>query len=175
MLFRASSEMEGQPADLGILRSRGAEAGGDARFGRDGGDQRAPEPPGGRDEALGPEAGLPAGADLVELASAVVFQDAARVAAVRARLVATLGPVALVDAAAVVGNFMRMNRIADATGIPLDGPMNALSADIQDELDLSAFQSAANSRPPGWLAARLGPAVRVWTARVLGRSRAGRS
>ena len=47
-----------------------------------------------------------------------------------------------------------MTRIADATGIPLDPPMNALGADIQDDLGLRTFGSAANTvEPSAWVRA----------------------
>ncbi len=51
----------------------------------------------------------------------------------------------VVDAAAVAGNFQRMVRIADATGIPVDEPMQALSRGIQEDLDLRRFHSAQNT------------------------------
>ena len=50
---------------------------------------------------------------------------------------------ALVDAAAVVGNFERMVRIADGTGIPLDKPVAMVSADMREELGLDAKSVAA--------------------------------
>ena len=62
-----------------------------------------------------------------------------------------MGPEALVDAAAVVGNFGRMTRIADSTGIPLDESMEAISGAIRSELDLARFGSSANT--PGARAA----------------------
>ena len=46
---------------------------------------------------------------------------------------------ALVDAAGVASNFERMVRIADATGIPLDARMAALSQDVRDTLHLERF------------------------------------
>lgn len=39
----------------------------------------------------------------------------------------------------VASNFERMVRIADATGIPLDACMQALSQEIRDALDLERF------------------------------------
>lgn len=175
MLFRASSEIEGQPADLDLVRAE--RIGGDqaARTSRGERSEEVHAQTGRASDAIGNEGGLPAAAELIELADAIVLQDGARTTTVRRRIVSEWGAAALVDAAAVAGNFMRMNRIADATGIPLDGPVNALSADIQSELGLSSFQSAANSKRPGWLAARLGPAIRGWASSLLGRSRTKRS
>ncbi len=68
---------------------------------------------------------------------------------IRKRLIAELGPEGFVDAAAVLGNFERMNRIADATGIPLDGPVDFVTADLREDLGLNAFNQGA--RPDGYL------------------------
>jgi len=57
----------------------------------------------------------------------------------RARVLAELGPAALVDAAAVVGNFERMVRIADSTGIPLDDFLAERSADFRHDIGIEAF------------------------------------
>ena len=45
----------------------------------------------------------------------------------------------MVDAAGVASNFERMVRIADATGIPLDARMEALSHEVRDTLHLERF------------------------------------
>ncbi len=47
-----------------------------------------------------------------------------------------LGVEALVDAAAVIGNFERMTRIADGTGIPLGDTLAAVTVDIREDLGL---------------------------------------
>lgn len=59
------------------------------------------------------------------------------------------GPEALVDAACIIGNFERMNRIADGTGIPIEAPLAALTSDIREELNLDSFGSASASGPIG--------------------------
>ena len=38
-----------------------------------------------------------------------------------------------------------VDRIADATGIPLDAGMAAISTEVRVELDLARFASSANS------------------------------
>ncbi len=48
----------------------------------------------------------------------------------------------MVDAAGVVGNFQRMVRIADSTGIPVDGRMAQANADVRDLLGLNELPSA---------------------------------
>ncbi|MDA1075829.1 MAG: hypothetical protein O3A63_13860 [Proteobacteria bacterium] len=57
-----------------------------------------------------------------------------------------LGPQALVDTAAVIGNFQRMTRIADGTGIPLDDMMTAMTVDIRRDLKLNEFGAAYRTK-----------------------------
>jgi len=67
----------------------------------------------------------------------------------RSALVEELGREGLVDVAAVVAQFQVMNRVADATGIPLDGSLEVVAADLQEELGLRRFASSANSPEAG--------------------------
>jgi hypothetical protein len=60
-----------------------------------------------------------------------------------------LGPQALVDTAAVIGNFQRMTRIADGTGIPLDDMMTAMTVDIRRDLKLDQFGAAGRTKETG--------------------------
>ena len=50
-----------------------------------------------------------------------------------------------VDVAAIIAAFNVVDRIADATGIPLDEMMKSMSADLRGELNLERFGSAANT------------------------------
>ncbi|GAB5451680.1 MAG: hypothetical protein Hals2KO_20080 [Halioglobus sp.] len=93
------------------------------------------------------DGGVALGAELRQFAEALVSRDEVRLADARKTLLQAAGPEILVDAAAVAANFQRMVRIADATGIPVDGLMDALSGSIQDELGLRRFRSADNSPP----------------------------
>ena len=102
--------------------------------------------------------GVPHERELVALAEAVVRGDESELATARRQALAALGPESLVAAVAVAANFERMVRIADATGIPLDAPLDAISAGMRAELGIDAFGSAANT--PGLSTAR----------RVLGRA-----
>ncbi|MFP6584333.1 MAG: hypothetical protein VCD00_17490 [Candidatus Hydrogenedentota bacterium] len=84
------------------------------------------------DSAAPEDSGI-AHADLLcAIVDAVVKGSDAQVIKAHAAIIDTLGFEALVDSAAVIGNFERMNRIADATGIALDSPTRAASSDIHD-------------------------------------------
>ncbi len=84
-----------------------------------------------------------------------------QLAAVRQTISNAMNPEALVDAAAVIGNFQRMVRIADGTGIPLDKPLAAMTADMCEELGYNDVGSAKNTPPVNrlmaWLAKTFGP------------------
>jgi len=83
---------------------------------------------------------------LLAFAEAAVRQDEAALGRARDALAAELGPAALVDAAGIVGNFERMNRIADGCGIAL-GMLEFIADEVRQELDIGHFNSAANTTP----------------------------
>jgi hypothetical protein len=87
------------------------------------------------------DAGIEHGERLTRFADAAVSGDPAELATARESLRDAAGADVLVDAAAVVGNFERMVRIADGAGIPLDGVMTALSGDFREELGIEEFQT----------------------------------
>jgi hypothetical protein len=107
-----------------------------------------------------PSSGVAHAETLVAFAEAIVGDDDAALARARAEVREKLGPEALVDAAAVASNFERMVRIADSTGIPLDGPLEMMSADLRGELGLGRFGSAANTPQPSTAKRALGRALR---------------
>ena len=79
---------------------------------------------------------------LVEFAEAAVRSGREpELADVRARLLDTLGGAALVDAAAVVSIYQGLDRVADATGIPIDTERLEPTADIRDQLGINEFPS----------------------------------
>ena len=90
----------------------------------------------------GSDAGVAHGERLVAFTEAAMGDDPAALDRERAALRALLGPEAFVDACAVIGAFNVVDRIADATGIPLDGMVEATSRDLRRELDLGRFASA---------------------------------
>ena len=130
-MLRASIEYSGADADLKGI-SEGAKAG---------------------------DAGIEHGERLTTVADAAVQGDAAELATARDALREAAGSAVLVDAAGVVGNFERMVRIADGTGIPLDGMVDALSGDFREEMGLDDYQSR-RLRQTGPIARVLAPAAR---------------
>ncbi len=94
--------------------------------------------------------GVAHGEALIELAEAVVGAERCRIEKARQRVVEDLGVEAMVDAVCVVGNFQRMVRIADATGIPLDDVVLQLTEDIRPGLGVEAFHGAANTQRSSW-------------------------
>jgi hypothetical protein len=93
----------------------------------------------------GRDAGVAHGAKLLAFTDAVMGGDDAALARERRALRSVLSDEAFVDACAVIGAFNVVDRIADATGIPLDAGMAAMSRDVRAELDLARFASSANS------------------------------
>ena len=89
------------------------------------------------------------GEELIRFADAVVAGSDEEISRAREALLAEVGPQGVVDAAAVIGNFQRMVRIADSTGIPLDSPLAAMSQGLSSELDLEGFASRASTPRPG--------------------------
>jgi len=87
-------------------------------------------------------AGVDHGAELIAFADAAVARSP-EVGTAREAVQKSLGDAEVVDAAAVIANFQRMVRIADGIGIPLDEPMDAISADLRHEIGIDEFASAA--------------------------------
>ena len=106
------------------------------------------------------DSGVDHGAELVAFTEAVVGADDAALERARKELLGAAGPEALVDAAAVAGNFQRMVRIADGIGIPLDGVLDVMSVDLRDELDLRRYGSAAHTPEASRLRRALQPLLR---------------
>jgi hypothetical protein len=95
---------------------------------------------------------------LVGLVEATLSDDEGDGSGARERVRRELGSEALVDAAAIIGNFERMTRIADATGIPLDAPVNVATEALRVELGIDRYRTAANTK-----------SVKPWQ-RLLGRA-----
>lgn len=91
------------------------------------------------------DVGVPQGTLLIAFADAVFSNDAERLPGARQAVVDALGPAAMVDAAAVAGDFQFAVRIADATGIPVDAPVQVMSEDTRAALGIDEFTAAANT------------------------------
>ena len=94
---------------------------------------------------LGHDGGVRHGARLIAFTEAVMRGQPDDIERERGALRPLVGDEAFVDVAAVIGSFNVVDRIADATGIPLDEALDAPSADVRRELGLARFASAANT------------------------------
>jgi alkylhydroperoxidase family enzyme len=82
---------------------------------------------------------IPQGDLLVAFADAVLSEDDQRLAEVHSALRTTMGDAALVDAAAVAATFNAIDRIADATGIPIEDANAESTAELRASLGLNVF------------------------------------
>ena len=85
------------------------------------------------------DGGVLHGERLLAFTDAVLGDDEAVLVRERDALRGLLSDEAFVDTCATIGSFSVVDRIADATGIPLDAGMQALSVGVRAELDLDAF------------------------------------
>ena len=108
----------------------------------------------------GSDGGIAHGALLSDFATAAVTEDHGALERTRAQILQKLGEEQLVDAAALVAHFEKMDRIADSTGIPSDAPIAVLLSDLRGRYGLGRFGSAENTRAPGALKLALGRMLR---------------
>lgn len=88
---------------------------------------------------------------LLRFCDSFMADDAGALAAARDALATQMGEAAVVDAAGIASNFQRMDRIADAIGIPSDAPMALMQQEFVDQLGLDAFESANNTPHMSWV------------------------
>jgi hypothetical protein len=132
-MLRASIEYSGADADLSGI-AEGAEVG---------------------------DAGIEHGALLTAFADAAVMGEPEALESARDALRTAASSAVVVDAAGVIGNFERMVRIADSTGIPLDTPVAAMTVDIRNDLGIDEFGSARNTPSLGLVGRMFGRVGRV--------------
>jgi hypothetical protein len=77
----------------------------------------------------------------MRFAEAVLASEEVRLIEARHSLLQAVGPEALVDAAAVVGLFNAIDRVADSTGTPLEDWKASSTADFRAEIGIDAFAS----------------------------------
>jgi len=87
-----------------------------------------------------PGSDVPHGGVLLAFAQAVLARDEPALDRTRAAVRAAVGDAGLSDAAAVIGGFDGITRIADATGIPLEPEKAAATADFFGALDIGRFR-----------------------------------
>lgn len=91
------------------------------------------------------DGGIPHGAILAAYAEAVLGDDGDRLDAARERVRDAMGDAALVDAAAVAATFNAIDRVADATGIPIDEERLEPTAGFRKDLGIDAFPSRTSA------------------------------
>jgi hypothetical protein len=87
-----------------------------------------------------PDSDVPHGGTLLAFADAVLGNDETTLANAREALRGVVGEAGLSDAAAVIGGFDGIARIADATGIPLEPEKAEMTADFFGALDIGRFR-----------------------------------
>ncbi|NIB38916.1 hypothetical protein HBA55_04920 [Pseudomaricurvus alkylphenolicus] len=94
--------------------------------------------------------GIPHSSALIRFCDAFMADDPEALASARELLVTEFGPEAMVDTAGIASNFQRMNRIADATGLPLDSlgnnKLNALRDSLNGQLGIDQYRSVINKK-----------------------------
>ncbi|MGB1505380.1 MAG: hypothetical protein ACPHJY_09525 [Acidimicrobiales bacterium] len=81
------------------------------------------------------DGGVRGGTTLLRFTEAMVGGDDVELSAARKALEKLLGPDVVVDTAAVAAAFQMMNRVANATGTPLDATLEGLTAGIREQLE----------------------------------------
>jgi hypothetical protein len=94
--------------------------------------------------ALERGAGVPHGAILLEFATAA-HRDLPSLAAARSAVLEAMGSAGLVEACLTVSAFNGLTRVADATGIALDGGTMAATTDVRAELGLNDMAGARST------------------------------
>ena len=95
--------------------------------------------------AAGGGGGIAHGRLLIDFAETVLGEDEEALDRARAALQSAIGPAGLVDAAGVIGLFNAIDRIADATGIPLEAEKAAATVDLRFALGLDGFDVATRA------------------------------
>jgi len=90
---------------------------------------------------------VPGGEELLRFVEAVDHGGQDVLKATRDAVIEALGVEVMVDAAAVAAVFQMMNRVANATGTPLDDGIVDLTASVRTELELDYL--SATDQPGG--------------------------
>ena len=87
------------------------------------------------------DGGIAGGALLAAFAEAVAGDDERALADARQAVLDALGAAALVDCCGVAATFNAIDRVADATGIPIDEQRIEPTADLRRQLGIDRFPS----------------------------------
>ena len=91
------------------------------------------------------DGGVEHGRLLADFSEAVMLDDGPRIEAVRSELEAAIGAAGIVDTAAVIAMFNVVDRVADATGIPLDESSEEFRTAVGQELGMMDMSPEARS------------------------------
>ncbi len=94
--------------------------------------------------------GVPHGDILTQLVNATLGDNLSELERARQAVVDELGIDGLIDAAGIIATFTMQNRVADATGLPLDAPMELGSRGFREDLGVNQFQAASYIKRGGW-------------------------
>ena len=89
------------------------------------------------------DGGVPHGRLLMDFADAVVAGDDDALALAREAVAATLGEDAVVDSAAICATFNTVDRVADATGIPLEDDKAEATTGLRASIGIDRYPSTA--------------------------------
>jgi hypothetical protein len=99
----------------------------------------------------GGDSGVAHGVVLTRFAEAALSGAACELDEARAAVRAELGDAGLIDTAAIIATFQKMDRVADSIGIPLDAATEMASRGFRAALGVDGFATAANTPTPGFL------------------------
>lgn len=112
MMLRVSGQISGEDADLSLVTGQGVDDG-----------------------------GIPYGRSLIAFVEAVMGDNDEVLVNRRQQLAEEIGGEGLVDAAAVIAMFNYVDRVADATGIPLDEILESTTKDIRSSLGIDEWRA----------------------------------
>jgi hypothetical protein len=90
------------------------------------------------------DVGIPHADLLVEFAEAVLGDDDARLETARRAIVDAMGASALVDASGITATFNAIDRVADATGIPLEDDKAEDTSELREDLGINVFAAGSS-------------------------------
>ena len=91
------------------------------------------------------DSGIEHGQVLFDFATAVLGTDVAALSQARAKLLAVMGPAALVSASIIAADFSLVDRAANGIGISVEPMVLKPSEDFRAAFGINAFPSAANT------------------------------